>query len=90
MATGAIALALFEAVVSSSTASGNVGSLMTAAAGAVRRIVSPAVPLIPDRRTSTTTSSSSSATAAVATSPGLSQSVPVPAVPGGSLTYSNV
>jgi hypothetical protein len=86
-------LALFEAVVSSSTASGNVGSLLTAAAGAVRRLVSPAVPLIPDRRTgdsATSTSSSGSASAenAVASSPGLSQAVPVPAAPSGSLTYS--
>lgn len=47
---GVLGLSLFEALVSSQTASKNAGGLFDLAASAINRLVDPSVPLIPDRR----------------------------------------
>jgi hypothetical protein len=47
---GVLALSLFEALVSSQSASKNAGGLFELAAKAVNHLVDPSVPLIPDRR----------------------------------------
>jgi hypothetical protein len=90
---GGLTLALLEALVSSTSTASNAGGLLTGAAGLVRAFVSPAVPLIPDRRTTAGSASSAATTTAGGAQPvagTLSQTVPVPAAPTGSVTYTSV
>lgn len=47
---GAIGLSLLELVVSNPAASTNTGAVFELAASAIRRLVDPSVPLIPDLR----------------------------------------
>jgi hypothetical protein len=51
---GALALTMFEAIISTKGAAERTGTLFTLIAGAVRRLVDPTVPLIPDRTGTTT------------------------------------
>lgn len=70
----ALVLTLMEVVLSSSQATGTVGSALTGVANASKYLLSSAYPLIPDRRPATTdtssaTSSTPSTTVVAATSP---------------------
>lgn len=47
---GVIGLSLLEATVSSAAATNNASAAVTLVTGALRRLIDPAVPLIPDRR----------------------------------------
>lgn len=51
---GGLALTFLEVVVATPGAAGRTGTLFTLLAGALRRIVDPTVPLIPDRTGKTT------------------------------------
>jgi hypothetical protein len=47
---GVIGLSLLEATISTAEASNNASAAITLVTGAMRRLIDPAVPLIPDRR----------------------------------------
>lgn len=63
----ALGLSLLEVVLSSSAATGRVGSALSGVANATSYLLSPAKPLVPDRRTAAAASSSSSSSAGAST-----------------------
>ena len=74
IAGGVLGLALLEVAVSSQAAAGRVGGLLDAVASIIARVLSPAVPAIPDLRkkggtTPTSATTGGSVQPAVASSP---------------------
>jgi hypothetical protein len=66
--SGVLALALLEAVTSSTASAGRVGDLFTGIAGVVSHVLSPTVAAIPDLRTKGGASTSSSEKSSSSTS----------------------
>lgn len=50
LAAGVLSLSLLDALISTDRAANNASGLITVAAGGLRRLIDPTVPLIPDRR----------------------------------------
>lgn len=65
----ALALTLFEVVVSSAQATGRVGTAFDGIANASKYLLSPAYPLVPDRRGSASSSSTAPAAPAAPAAP---------------------
>jgi hypothetical protein len=77
--SGVLGLALLEATVSSTDASGRVGQLLTGVAGLISHALSPTVPAIPDLRKRGGAATSTAAPAASGSKPDQSS--------GGSKTF---
>lgn len=73
--SGAIVLSLLEVVVTSSAATGRVGGFFDGVSTALGYLLSPALPLVPDRRGA---ASSTSTTPAAPAPPGDDPTIPAP------------
>lgn len=76
----ALALSLLEVVLSSSAATGRVGSALSGIADASKYLLSPAYPLVPDRSSASTSSTTASVPDVTTGPPSLPG--PLPYVPG--------
>lgn len=75
----ALALTLLEVVISSAQATGRVGTALDGIANATKYLLSPAYPLVPDRRAAASATSTQPAAPSQPTTP--TQNVPIPPAP---------
>lgn len=74
----ALGLSLLEVVLSSSAATGRVGSALNGVANATSYLLSPSKPLVPDRRTAANSSAQSSSSDSVGMVPTSASSLGMP------------